>query len=103
LGASVLEPAVTDVMADFCIGRTQATLCITLYTLRLAAGPLVLAPISKAYGRQWVYIPAISFMLTFSARAAAAKGFAILLIYQFFSGFFCLVGIAVGGGTVANI
>ncbi|RHZ62845.1 hypothetical protein CDV55_105833 [Aspergillus turcosus] len=102
-GASVLEPAVTDVMADFCVGRTQATLCITLYTLGLATGPLVLSPISEAYGRRWVYIPAISFVLAFSAGAAAAKGFAILLTCRFFSGFFCSVGIAVGGGTVADI
>ncbi|KEY81983.1 MFS polyamine transporter [Aspergillus fumigatus] len=102
-GASVLEPAVTDVMADFCVGRTQATLCITLYTLGLATGPLVLAPISEAYGRRWVYIPAISFVLAFSAGAAAAKSFAILLTCRFFSGFFCSVGIAVGGGTVADI
>ena len=93
----------TDVMADFCVGRTQATLCITLYTLGLATGPLVLAPISEAYGRRWVYIPAISFVLAFSAGAAAAKGFAILLTCRFFSGFFCSVGIAVGGGTVADI
>jgi MFS family permease len=90
-------------MADFCVGRTQATLCITLYTLGLATGPLVLAPISEAYGRRWVYIPTISFVLAFSAGAAAAKGFAILLICRFFSGFFCSVGIAVGGGTVADI
>lgn len=68
-------------MADFCVGRTQATLCITLYTLGLATGPLVLAPISEDYGQRWVYIPAISFVLAFSAGAAAAKGFAILLIY----------------------
>lgn len=93
----------TDVMADFCVGRTQATLCITLYTLGLATGPLVLAPISEAYGRRWVYIPAISFVLAFSAGAAAAKSFAILLTCRFFSGFFCSVGIAVGGGTVADI
>lgn len=90
-------------MADFCVGRTQATLCITLYTLGLATGPLVLSPISEAYGRRWVYIPAISFVLAFSAGAAAAKGFAILLTCRFFSGFFCSVGIAVGGGTVADI
>lgn len=90
-------------MADFCVGRTQATLCITLYTLGLATGPLVLAPISEAYGRRWVYIPAISFVLAFSAGAAAAKSFAILLTCRFFSGFFCSVGIAVGGGTVADI
>jgi MFS family permease len=90
-------------MAEFCVGRTQATLCITIYTLGLATGPLVLAPISEAYGRRWVYIPAISFVLAFSAGAAAAKGFAILLTCRFFSGFFCSVGIAVGGGTVADI
>lgn len=90
-------------MAEFCVSQTPATLYITIYTLRLATGPLVLAPISKAYGQQWVYIPAISFVLTFSAGAAAAKGFALLLIYYFFSGFFCLVGITIRGGTVTNI
>lgn len=90
-------------MADFCVGQTQATLCITLYMLGLATGPLMLSPISKAYSQQWVYIPAISFMLTFSAGAAAAKGFAILLTCQFFSSFFCSVGITVREGTVTNI
>ncbi|KAF4219056.1 hypothetical protein CNMCM5878_003911 [Aspergillus fumigatiaffinis] len=102
-GASVLEPAVTDVMAEFCVGRTQATLCITIYTLGLAIGPLVFAPISEYYGRRWVYIPAISSVLAFSAGAAAARDFAIFLVCRFCSGFSCSAGIAVGGGTVADI
>lgn len=90
-------------MAEFCVGRTQATLCITIYTLGLATGPLVFAPISETCGRRWVYIPAITSVLAFSAGTACAKVFSIFLVCRFCSGFCCSVGIAVGGGTVADI
>ncbi|RDH26638.1 major facilitator superfamily domain-containing protein [Aspergillus welwitschiae] len=103
LGTSVPEPAIAIIMKEFCVGRLEATMSITLYTIGLALGPLLFAPLSETYGRRWIYILASTSLLSFAAGAGAAQSFASYLICRFLSGMLGSVGIAMGAGTVADV
>ncbi|KAL4862111.1 hypothetical protein BDV12DRAFT_190646 [Aspergillus spectabilis] len=102
-GTSVSGPALPALMAEFEIGQTTALLSITLYTEGLAVGPLLFAPLSEIYGRRWVYIGASTCLLTFGAGAGAAQTFTTFLVCRFLSGCLGSVGIAIGGGTLADL
>lgn len=90
-------------MGYFNVGRTVAISNITLYTVGLACGPLLLAPLSEIYGRRWIYIAASSCLLAFTAGAAAAPNLATFLVCRFLGGFLGSVGIAIGAGTVVDL
>ncbi|KAH8435421.1 putative MFS polyamine transporter [Aspergillus melleus] len=90
-------------MEYFSVGRTAAISNITLYTVGLACGPLLLAPLSEMYGRRWVYIVASSCLLAFTAGAAVAGNLATFLVCRFLGGFLGSVGIAIGAGTVVDL
>jgi MFS family permease len=90
-------------MAEFNVGRTVAVLSITFYTEGLAIGPLLLAPIADRYGRRWVYVGAASCLLAFGVGAAAAPNLATHLVCRLFAGCIGSVGIAIGGGSIADL
>jgi MFS family permease len=76
---------------------------LTLYTLGIAFGPLFIAPLSETLGRRWVYIGTCTCFLAFTAGAGASNTFASLLVCRFFAAFLGSAGVAMGGGTVADI
>lgn len=90
-------------MADFNISQTTAVLSTTVYTQGLAVGPLLLAPLSEVYGRRSVYIGASTCLLAFCAGAGAAQTFVAFIVCRFLGGCLGSVGIAIGGGTLADL
>ncbi|KAL4935500.1 hypothetical protein BDV06DRAFT_217384 [Aspergillus oleicola] len=108
-GTSVSGPALPSLMANFDVSQMTAVLLCsdilstTVYTEGLAVGPLLLAPMSEIYGRRWVYIGASTCLLAFAAGAGAAHTFVTFLACRFFSGCLGSVGIAIGGGTLADL
>ena len=74
-----------------------------MYTLGVAFGPLFIAPLSETLGRRPVYIGTLTIFLAFTAGAGASHTFASLLVCRFLAGFCGSAGVAMGGGTVADI
>jgi MFS family permease len=74
-----------------------------VYTLGLAIGPLFIAPLSETLGRRPIYIGTLTVFLAFIAASGAANNFASLLVCRFIAGFAGSAGLAMGGGTVADI
>jgi MFS family permease len=101
--SSVTVPASPLIQHAFSVSREAAILPLTLYTLGLAIGPLFIAPLSETLGRRPIYIGTLTFFLAFIAASGAANNFATLLVCRFIAGFAGSAGLAMGGGTVADI
>ncbi|PYH46961.1 putative MFS polyamine transporter [Aspergillus saccharolyticus JOP 1030-1] len=102
-GTSVNEAALDLIATRFNVSQTVSMLTLTLYTLGLAFGPLVIAPLSETFGRRPVYIFTSTCLLTFSAGAGAANNLATLLVCRGLAGALGSSGIAIGAGTLADI
>ena len=103
LASSVTVPASPLIQQAFSVSREAAILPLTLYTLGLAIGPLFIAPLSETLGRRPVYIGTLTVFLAFIAASGAANNFVALLVCRFIAGFAGSAGLAMGGGTVADI
>ena len=92
-GASVYTPAIPDVMLDFGVSDTIATLPLTTYVLGLSFGPMLSAPISEMMGRMGTYRISPPISALFSLGAGFAPDVTALCILRFFAGFFwrCII------------
>ncbi|KAI4942640.1 hypothetical protein J4E91_009809 [Alternaria rosae] len=102
-GTSVYTPALADVMRDFDVSRTAALIGITLYTLGLAFGPIVTAPLSERKGRKVVYLLFFPIFMLFTLGAGFSKTYAGLVTCRLFAGLFGSPALAVGAGTNADL
>ncbi|QIW96577.1 hypothetical protein AMS68_002095 [Peltaster fructicola] len=102
-GASGYSP-VTEKFADaFEISTQTAVLGLSLYTLALAFGPMINAPMSEYYGRLPVYMILYGLSLPFFVGSAMAPNFTVFLVTRFFCGLLQSVTIANLGGTIADL
>ncbi|KAL9052055.1 MAG: hypothetical protein Q9162_005626 [Coniocarpon cinnabarinum] len=76
---------------------------VSVYVLGYASGPLVAAPLSELYGRQWVYAISNVFFVIFSIACAVATSLNMLIGFRFLAGIAGSTVIAIGGGTVADL
>ena len=102
-GTSVYTPGYPAVAKEFNVSSTAALLPLSLYTLGLAFGPILAAPISETLGRRIVYLISALVSALFTLGAGFSHNFAALLITRFFAGFFGSPVLAVGGGTNVDI
>jgi len=80
-----------------------ATLGVTTYLLGLAAGSLVLAPLSEMYGRRVVYVGSLAVFCLLVLPCALATSLPEVLIVRFFGAFAGAALIANAPGTVSDI
>ena len=102
-GTSVYTPGYPDVEKKFNVSSTVALLPLSLYTLGLAFGPVLAAPISETLGRRIVYLVSSLLAALFTLGAGLSNTFAALVITRFFAGFFGSPVLAVGGGSTVDI
>ncbi|KIV91569.1 hypothetical protein PV10_06092 [Exophiala mesophila] len=100
---SVTVPASPHIAAAFAVSRTESLLPLTLYTLGLAFGPLLIAPFSEVLGRRGIYISTFFLLLLFTGAGTASPNFATLLACRFLAGFLGSSSMAIGAGTVSDI
>jgi hypothetical protein len=71
-------------MKDFHVSSEPvATLGVTMYLVGLAAGSLILAPLSEIYGRRSVYIGSLGFFSLMVLPCALANSLPMVLIFRF--------------------
>ena len=102
-GTSITVPGNQLIVNEFGVSQTAAVLVLTIYTLGLAFGPPLIAPLSEAFGRLWVYRISFTMFLTFTAGAGGAKSSATLLVCRFLAGFIGSASLATGAGTIADL
>ncbi|KAL5413800.1 hypothetical protein PMIN06_009394 [Paraphaeosphaeria minitans] len=102
-GTSAYTPALSSIISHFDISRTAAILGLTLYTLGLAFGPVISAPLSERFGRKLVYLLSAPVFMLFTLGAGFSRSFGSLLVCRLFAGLTGSPALAVGAGTMADI
>ena len=98
----MISPATPLIAEEFNLSRTVAILPLTLFTIGLALGPLIAAPISENFGRTVVYkVTGLAYIL-FMVGSGFSKSFASLLVCRLLAGISGGPVLAVGAGTVAD-
>lgn len=90
-------------MIAFEVDTTVATLGVSLFVLGFAVGPLLWAPMSELYGRQFVFIISYGGFMAFIAGTAGAKNITTLLVLRFFAGSFGSSPFTNAGGQIADV
>ncbi|ROW07276.1 hypothetical protein VMCG_03841 [Cytospora schulzeri] len=83
--------------------ETIVTLGVTTYLLGLAAGSLIVAPMSELFGRRPVYLLCLSVSTVLIIPCALANSLAEIIAVRFFGALFGAVMICNGAGTIADI
>lgn len=82
---------------------TVAQLAITIYVLGLAVGPMILSPLSEAYGRLPIYHVSNSLFLIFLVGCGVSRNVAEFMVFRFISGCMGGVPMPLGGATIADL
>ena len=91
-------------MADFKISSEPVvTLGISTFLIGVAAGGVILAPISEMYGRRPVYIVSMLLFMLLVIPAGIGSSLAEVLVVRFFSGLTGACLMANSPGTVSDI
>lgn len=82
---------------------TVAQLAITIYVLGLAVGPMILSPLSEAYGRLPIYHVSNLLFLIFLVGCGVSRNVAEFMVFRFISGCMGGVPMPLGGATIADL
>ncbi|KAK1451368.1 major facilitator superfamily transporter [Colletotrichum paranaense] len=95
--------SIPGLVEEYHSSRVIATLGVTTYLLGLAAGSLIVAPMSELYGRQYVYLGCFTVSSLLIIPCALAKSLTTLIVVRFFGALFGAALIANSPGTVVDI
>ncbi|KAF8526098.1 major facilitator superfamily domain-containing protein [Gautieria morchelliformis] len=99
-GYAISQPSLEKALH---VSHSTGTLGVVVFTISVAATPLVLAPFSELYGRLPMYIASsLVFWIMFLPQALA-KNFATELVTRFISGVGASTAVALLGGLLADI
>lgn len=103
LASSCYSGAISSVRAEFGGSTEVLTLGVSLFVCGFAAGPLIWAPLSEAFGRRNLFVFTYCAMTLWQAVTPASPNLAALLVFRFLAGFFGSSPLANSGGTLADI
>lgn len=96
LGSSIIAPSEQAITVEFRTPVEVSVLCISLYILGFAIGPLLWAPISEIWGRKWGILPAMAGLGLFSIGTATSTSIQSILVTRLFAG-------VCGSAPVSNV
>lgn len=102
-GSSLITPSTAEIAEYFNVSEVAAILTLSLFSLGLALGPVIAAPISEAFGRSIVYKVTAFGYLFFILGAGFSTNFGSLLVCRLFAGIVGGPCLAVGAGTNADL
>lgn len=94
---------IQDIMMEFNASQELVTLGISLFVVGFALGPLIFAPLSELYGRQYVYFVTFGAFACFNAGCVGAQNIWTLLILRFIAGSFGSSPLTNAGGVIADM
>uniref|UniRef100_A0A0D2YG30 Major facilitator superfamily (MFS) profile domain-containing protein n=1 Tax=Fusarium oxysporum (strain Fo5176) TaxID=660025 RepID=A0A0D2YG30_FUSOF len=104
-GSSIYVPSVGQVMQEFNVTETAASLGLALYVLGYGFGPLLFSPLSEVLyiGRNPIYIITFAVFNLLCIGAALTENFAGFLIIRFLQGFFGSPCLATGAASLTDM
>jgi len=101
--SSAYTGSIVQIIEEFRCSQEVATLGVSLFVLGFAIGPLLWAPLSELYGRQWLFIGTYAILTAFNAGAAGANSITTLIVLRFFAGTFGASPLTNAGGVIADM
>ncbi|KZM25906.1 transmembrane transport [Ascochyta rabiei] len=86
--SSAYSGGIAQILLEFHIVQIIGTLGISLFVLGFAIGPLLWAPLSELYGRQYLFFVTYMLLTAFNAGAAGSQNIQTLIVLRFFAGAF---------------
>ncbi|VUC27324.1 unnamed protein product [Clonostachys rosea] len=102
-GSSAYTGVMTELMMNFKASQLLITGGVSLYVLGFALGPLLWAPLSEIFGRQYVFIGSYLAFVVFCAATTADYNVASLLVFRFFAGAFGSGPLTNAGGVISDL
>ncbi|KAE8354318.1 major facilitator superfamily domain-containing protein [Aspergillus coremiiformis] len=103
LVSSAYTGGIGQIMEQFRCSTEVATLGVSLFVVGFAIGPLLWAPMSELYGRQYLFIGSYCGLTVFNAACAGSKNIWSLVIFRFLSGSFGSSPLTNAGGVIADM
>ena len=101
-GASIYSAGIQDVTNEFDISEELAILPLSIYTVGLALGPLLGAPLCETFGRKVVYLVTSPIFALFTIGAGFSQNIASLTVCRFFAGLFASPAIGNASATIID-
>ncbi|EIM86273.1 MFS general substrate transporter [Stereum hirsutum FP-91666 SS1] len=93
----------TGVANEFGVSREVTILAVSLYTLGLGMGPLLVGPLSEVYGRNIIYRVSFIGFFALTWPVAFAPNIAVYLVFRFITGLLGASFLSVAGGSVSDL
>ncbi|WEW54856.1 hypothetical protein PRK78_000282 [Emydomyces testavorans] len=104
LASSMTVPGVSQAMREFhSDSSTLGSLVVSIFSLGLACGPLIVAPLSEIYGRLIPYHVSNILFIIFSVGCAVSPNLASLVVFRMLAGMMAASVLNIGGATVADL
>ncbi|OKP08339.1 hypothetical protein PENSUB_5706 [Penicillium subrubescens] len=104
LASSIPAPGIHLMDKDFQVtSQILNSFAVSIFVLGFALGPLILAPLSEAYGRQIVLNGANFFHAVWQLGAALSPNLASLIVFRFLGGVGGSACLTIGGGIIADL
>ncbi|KAJ5167125.1 Major facilitator superfamily multidrug transporter mdrA [Penicillium canariense] len=103
LVSSAYTGGVAEIEEEFGIGNEVATLGVSLFVMGFAIGPLLWAPLSELFGRQFLFSTTYCALTVFNAACTGSKNAWTLIILRFFAGAFGSSPLTNAGGVIADM
>ncbi|KAF4158046.1 hypothetical protein CNMCM6936_003680 [Aspergillus lentulus] len=101
--AGGISSGATGIAEEFHVSSEVTTLCLSLYVLGFAIGPVLLAPLSEYFGRQPVYVVSWFLLFIFQLPLALAPNIGTIIVCRFLAG--CAGGAPLTntGGSISDL
>ncbi|KAJ9609128.1 hypothetical protein H2200_006899 [Cladophialophora chaetospira] len=104
LASSMIAPALFQIQRDFNITSDfELQMCLSIFVLAYAVGPMVLGPLSELYGRVIILQSANIVFLAFNTACGFSQSAGQLLAFRFLSGLGGSAPLAIGGGVLGDL
>ncbi|CAG8068321.1 unnamed protein product [Penicillium olsonii] len=104
LGSSMFAPGVPKLVQEFTVTSTElSSFVVSVYLVGYCFGPLLIAPLSEMYGRQYIYHVCNILYVIWTVCCAVAPEIGSLIVFRFLAGFAGSCPLTIGAGSIADM
>ncbi|KAL4984498.1 major facilitator superfamily domain-containing protein [Aspergillus falconensis] len=101
--AGAFSSGASEIADHFQVSTEVTTLCLSMYVLGYAVGPVLLAPLSEYFGRQPVYLVSWFLVCLFQLPLALAPNIGAMIVCRLIAGLAGGAPLTNTGGTVSDL
>lgn len=103
LMSAIITGDMTSPAEYFGVSSIVMCLCVSLMVWGFGVGPLLFAPLSEEFGRNWVYHTTLLVAVVFIVPCAVAKNIGTLLAFRFLDGLAFSAPMCLIGGSLSDM